>query len=201
MLSMLMVACLQAAAPPPAQGPANTPPVITRPIWIRRPSAEDFARHYPERAVREDLSGTATIECVVSSEGGLAACAAIAQEPEDALFGKTALRMSSYFKMEKIDAEGRSTVGGRVRIPLRFLLPLSLRLSPVRVTSAQFAGAQVELDCRFTGRRLDNCLVIDASPWTPELRQAALMLAKDIGLPKSPMPSGRVRLPLQFESE
>lgn len=109
---------------PPA--PAPTPPrpsVITNPDWARRPSGDDIARYYPDRAMRMNVEGRATISCSVTAKGTLESCDIVSEDPADQDFGSAALRMSKLFKMKPKTADGAPVEGGTVRIPIRFALP------------------------------------------------------------------------------
>src|SRR5438309_362962 len=65
-------------APPPPEPPR--PSVITQPDWLRRPSGEDFARYYPDRAQRMSVEGHATISCTVTAQGTLTSCSVADEE-------------------------------------------------------------------------------------------------------------------------
>ena len=107
------------AAPPPPPRPS----VITNPDWARRPSGEDIARYYPDRAMRMNTEGRATISCTVTAKGTLESCEVQAEEPADMGFGEAALRMSKLFRMRPKTQDGAPVEGGSVRIPIRFNLP------------------------------------------------------------------------------
>ncbi|MGA0603807.1 TonB family protein [Caulobacter sp. KR2-114] len=107
---------------PPVAAPKRTP-VLRNPEWLRRPSAEDLSRFYPEHAQRIGLAGAATISCTVSTSGELQGCAVVAETPADAGFGKAALKLSHAFRMKPMTRDGEPVGGARIRIPLRFALP------------------------------------------------------------------------------
>jgi len=108
-------------APPPPEPPR--PSVITSPDWLRRPSAEDMERYYPERAQRMNVSGRASISCTVNARGTLEGCSVTSEDPSDAGFGDAALRMSKLFKMRPMTKDGAPVDGGRITIPIKFVLP------------------------------------------------------------------------------
>jgi protein TonB len=113
-------------APKPPAAPPPEPPrpsVITSPDWLRKPSGEDIARYYPERAQRMNVGGRATLSCTVNARGTLENCSVISEEPGDQDFGSAAMRMSKLFKMRPMTRDGAPVAGGTVRIPIRFELP------------------------------------------------------------------------------
>lgn len=97
--------------------------MITNPDWQRRPSGEDLARYYPDRAMRMEVEGSATISCRVTARGTLEGCSVTAESPADMGFGDAAMRMSRLFKMRPQTKDGQPVDGGTVRIPIRFTLP------------------------------------------------------------------------------
>ena len=104
--------------------PATTPaPERTSPEWARRPSAEDMGRYFPERAQRMEVSGKATIECLVLATGDLSDCSIVSESPPDMGFGDATLRASRLFKMKPATLLGQPVDGGKVRIPVTWNLP------------------------------------------------------------------------------
>ena len=108
------------AAPPPEP---PRPSVITQPDWLRKPSAEDLAKYFPDRAQRMGVNGKATISCTVNSRGLLEGCSIVSEDPSDQGFGDAAIKMSKLFKMRPMSKDGQPVDGGTVRIPIRFVLP------------------------------------------------------------------------------
>ncbi len=105
------------AAPPPE--PVR-PSVITNPDWSRRPDANDFARYYPDRALRMEVNGRVSISCSVTANGRLDDCNVTSEEPSNYGFGTAALRMSRLFRMRPETRDGQPVSGGIVRIPIQF---------------------------------------------------------------------------------
>jgi protein TonB len=107
-----------AVDPPPAP---PTPSVITDPQWLERPNARDFARYYPERALEREVTGRASLDCIVAADGRIS-CTVTSEDPPGYGFGEAALRISRHFRMSPQTRDGVPTSGGRVRVPIRFNL-------------------------------------------------------------------------------
>lgn len=112
---------------PPAPAPeVKRPSVITSPDWARRPSGDDIARYYPDRAQRMSVEGHATLNCAVTARGTLENCSVTEETPSNQEFGSAALKLSKLFKMRPLTKDGAPSEGGSVRIPLAFKLPKGL---------------------------------------------------------------------------
>lgn len=110
--------------------PADQPlrPIFPNPVWMRKPDGENLARVYPFVAMQRNLSGAATMECSVNSDGTLAGCKVVAESPAGAGFGDATLRLAKYFQMKSTTADGKPVAGGTVRIPIRFSVPTGMNL-------------------------------------------------------------------------
>ncbi len=100
--------------------PSVEPAVITRPIWLEKPTIEDLIRYYPPEAKAAKVGGRAAIACTVSADGRLDDCMVIAETPAEYRFGDAALQMSRHFRMRPLSADGVPTAGAKVRIPIAF---------------------------------------------------------------------------------
>jgi periplasmic protein TonB len=102
--------------------PASSPGVITNPRWIARPTPDQLARAYPDRAARDGVEGAATLQCSVTARGSLTACSVLSETPGGYGFGRAAMQLSRHFRLSPRTVDGQAVEGARVDIPLTFRL-------------------------------------------------------------------------------
>lgn len=103
--------------------PVVTPaPVIRNPSWSRQPSADQMMDAYPKRALQNDVSGSASLNCLVLPTGFVTDCNVTRETPGGYGFGRGAQSLSRYFRINPRTVDGAAE-GSRVSINLRFTLP------------------------------------------------------------------------------
>ncbi|ATC26370.1 TonB family protein [Caulobacter vibrioides] len=102
---------------------ARPAPVITKPNWIAKPTAQDMARFYPATAVAAKAEGFAVIDCRVTAAGQLTACKVLRESADAHGFGAAALQVAPLFQMSPQTIDGKPVNGGQVTIPIRFSVP------------------------------------------------------------------------------
>ncbi|MDI6625926.1 MAG: TonB family protein [Brevundimonas sp.] len=107
---------------PAATTPPRAPAVITSPSWIRQPSADQLMRAYPDRALRAEVGGLATVNCLVQPNGRVADCNLTSETPGGYGFGRAAQGLTRHFQISPRTVDG-AAVGSRVNIAIRFNPP------------------------------------------------------------------------------
>lgn len=67
--------------------------------WLRRPTAEQMAAYYPDRAQRMEASGRVTLDCRVTPAQELEDCRVTAEAPLDFGFGEQALKVTQFIRL------------------------------------------------------------------------------------------------------
>jgi TonB family protein len=99
----------------------SEPKVITRPVWVQRPSGEDMARYYPAAATKAGVTDAQVVlECAVTADGRLEKCRTRMEKPADHGFGEATIELAQHFRMQPLDHDGARTAGGVINIPIVF---------------------------------------------------------------------------------
>lgn len=115
-------------APEPVAEATNTvatppaPPVITRPTWIKQPSADQLMRAYPDRALSAGVGGSAMLNCLVQPNGRVSDCRLTSETPGNYAFGRAAQSLTRHFQINPRTVDGAAE-GSRVNIAIRFTAP------------------------------------------------------------------------------
>lgn len=100
-------------------------PLVADPDWDKRPSGDDVARYFPEKAMSRGIAGRALIACRVATDGYLHKCLVLDEAPADQNFGDASVRMAEkrLFHMKPMSLMGRPVAGQVVFIPIFFVPP------------------------------------------------------------------------------
>jgi protein TonB len=101
-----------------AIGAPYTPPMITNPRWVQRPSG--LENYYPRRALLRGVEGQVVLDCLVTTAGTLN-CAVVSETPANWGFAEAALRISRDYRMVPAELDGVPTEG-RYRMVAPFRL-------------------------------------------------------------------------------
>lgn len=106
-------------------------PVIGKPRWTRTPSAAQLRGIMPVGAMKGDVTTVRVIlQCTVVTGGAVDQCSVQSEEPSGYGLGEASVGLSGTFRLAVWTNEGLPTVGGRVRIPIRYELPEAAPKTP-----------------------------------------------------------------------
>ncbi len=72
-----------------------------------------MSRYYPDRALRNGVSGRTTLRCTVNAKGQVTTCDVLSETPADYDFGKQAVAMAkSTFRLKPMSKDGVPVDGG-----------------------------------------------------------------------------------------
>jgi TonB family protein len=96
-------------------------PVVGRPTWISSPTADVIDRLAPKGPSPSGATFARVMSrCRVAAGGRLQGCALEQETPLNEGYGQAALAMIPEFRVSLWTDEGLPTVGGTVRVPMRF---------------------------------------------------------------------------------
>jgi periplasmic protein TonB len=93
---------------------------ILDPKWILSPLDHWSAYFTPDRAMRMNTSGEATVHCTVTAAGALINCWLEREEPAGWGFGDAALLISTRVQMQPQTQSGQSVDGRPIALTLKF---------------------------------------------------------------------------------
>jgi hypothetical protein len=114
---------------PPSLKPA--PPSVDAPDWAIMPSPAQLVGYFPASALRNGVSGTATVECTVGVKGDLLGCWVDTENPGDMDFGVAALELSTLVQMMPAARDGSPTAGRSYDLQAVFAIDPSTHVAQV----------------------------------------------------------------------
>lgn len=114
----------------------NSTLTIGRPEWAALPSPADFTAVIPAAARTAGVyQARVVMACTVGMKGALEGCEAQSEAPKGLGYAEAALRLSPAFRLSVWTDEGLPTVGGKVRVPLRFDLDEAMKAAKPSASS------------------------------------------------------------------
>lgn len=106
--------------------------VIGRPQWAVMPTGDVMLAGYPKAAIDAGVkTARVVMVCTAGAGGALQGCALQSEEPAGLGFGAAGLELSKTFRIRPWTAEGLPTIGGQIRVPIRYVLPEDEKAAPV----------------------------------------------------------------------
>jgi protein TonB len=96
----------------------DAPPIIGKAQWAGLPTTEELDVAFGKGS--RPGTSRVVIACVVQQGGLVDSCSVEREDPAGAGLGKAALTLAPHFRLTTWTTEGLPTVGGRVRIPIRY---------------------------------------------------------------------------------
>lgn len=102
-------------------------PTIGKPTWAALPAAEELLGAIPQQAIDTGVAAArVALDCIVVAEGRLDACKVTNEEPKGMGFAASTLKLSKSFRLTIWTEDGLPSVGGAVRIPVRYDVPAAV---------------------------------------------------------------------------
>jgi TonB family protein len=197
-MSATLVALLLLQAAAPGRPPASNTDL---PMWSKTPTAAEANAVYPPAAAAANFAGSATVECTVKADGGLADCAVVGESTPGAGFGAAALQLAPKFQMPAKSPSGSPMAGRTVQFPVRWLGDAKSQ-APAIVVYDDVQTGPVIFNCRVTpDRGFDNCVVVDAKPQGSTLFGKAGEAALRQKAPRSAKAGGRLMVVVQVKNQ
>ena len=98
------------------------PRLVAKPQWMRVPTVDQLLGSFPG-GKQPATAVRVALDCLVQPGGKLNDCKVQSEQPTGEGFGTAAVNMSQYFQVTSWTADGLPTVGGRIRVPIRYEPP------------------------------------------------------------------------------
>ena len=82
-----------------------------------------MARYYPDRAQRNNVEGSTTVKCTVTSKGQLVNCEVLATTPADMGFDTASIALSKIFRLKPMTKDGVPVDGASYTFKITWRLP------------------------------------------------------------------------------
>jgi TonB family protein len=115
----------------PSEMASGAAPVIGRPEWLGLPTGDQLRDAFPKLPPGGPaVTARVAMTCAVVAGGHVDDCRVESESPAGQGYGAAAQRMAPFFLMSIWTVEGLPTVGGRVRIPIRYEVPAGETAGP-----------------------------------------------------------------------
>lgn len=199
---------------------------LASPVWAKAPTYDDVIAAYPSRARQEQIGGSATVGCAITSDLHLRHCNVIAEHPRGKGFGRAATALAEQFRLGSPADPAENLQGAETQFRVTFapeMLGASQRLVgkpqwtslpsgqiiegayPPAAREATFESARVQMRCTVGAEGgLEACAIAMEEPADLGFGAATLSLAPHFRLSVwsaegLPTVGGNVLIPLRFE--
>ena len=92
--------------------------------WAVLPSGDALSAGYPRKAIEAGVSTARVVMLCTAGEGGrLEDCSVTSEEPAGLGFAEAGMALSKSFRIRPWTEEGVPTIGGKIRVPVRYNMP------------------------------------------------------------------------------